>query len=174
MNKDVYAEWLVKRKKSPWKIPFYIGIVVLFLIAFYVSMISPFGFIALLAAAAAAYFGSARLKVEYEYVFVTNELSIDRILAQRSRKLMKKIDMQKVEKMASMKSHEFDYVKGNNQVKVVDYSSGNSDANTYGIAYSDETGKFVYVIEPNDNLLKCMKSAAPRKVIIEQNIASRG
>ena len=45
--------------------------------------------------------------------------------------------------------------------------------NTYGIAYSDENGKFVYVIEPNDNLLKCMKSAAPRKVMIEQNITAK-
>ena len=35
------------------------------------------------------------------------------------------------------------------------------------------TRKFVYVIEPNDNLLKCMKSAAPRKVMIEQNITAK-
>ena len=75
MNNDIYAEWLVKRKKSPLTVPFYIGIVLLFLIGFYVSVISPFGFVALLAAAAAAYFGSARLHVEYEYVFVTNELA---------------------------------------------------------------------------------------------------
>ena len=173
MNNDIYAECLVKRKKSPWTIPFYLGIVILFLIGFYFSVVSPFGFIALLAAAAAAYFGSMRLHVEYEYVFVTNELAIDRILSQRSRKRMKKLDMQKIEKMASMKSHEFDYVKGNNQVKVVDYSSGKADANTYGIAYSDENGKFVYIIEPNENLIKCMKSAAPRKVIIEQSITAR-
>ena len=56
---------------------------------------------------------------------------------------------------------------------LVDFSSGKADANTYGIAYSDENGKFVYVIEPNDNLLKCMKSAAPRKVMIEQNITAK-
>ena len=55
MNNDIYAEWLVKRKKSPLTVPFYIGIVLLFLIGFYVSVISPFGFVALLAAAAAAY-----------------------------------------------------------------------------------------------------------------------
>ena len=148
MNNDIYAEWLVKRKKSPLTVPFYIGIVLLFLIGFYASVISPF-------------------------VFVTNELAIDRILSQRTRKRMKKLDIQKIEKMASMKSHEFDYIKGNNQVKVVDFSSGKADANTYGIAYSDENGKFVYVIEPNDNLLKCMKSAAPRKVMIEQNITAK-
>ena len=173
MNNDIYAEWRVEREKSPLTVPFYIGIVLLFLIGFYFSVISPFGFVALLAAAAAAYFGSARLHVEYEYVFVTNELAIDRILSQRTRKRMKKLDIQKIEKMASMKSHEFDYIKGNNQVKVVDFSSGKADANTYGIAYSDENGKFVYVIEPNDNLLKCMKSAAPRKVMIEQNITAK-
>ena len=47
MNNDIYAEWLVKRKKSPLTVPFYIGIVLLFLIGFYVSVISPFGFVAL-------------------------------------------------------------------------------------------------------------------------------
>ena len=75
--------------------------------------------------------------------------------------------------MASLNSHELDQINGNILVKLVDFSSGKADANTYGIAYSDENGKFVYVIEPNDNLLKCMKSAAPRKVIIEQNITAK-
>ena len=113
MNNDIYAEWLVKRKKSPLTVPFYIGIVLLFLIGFYASVISPFGFVALLAAAAAAYFGSARLHVEYEYVFVTNELAIDRILSQRTRKRMKKLDIQKIEKMAYD-----DIIK--NELKVMD------------------------------------------------------
>lgn len=173
MNNDIYAEWLVKRKKPPYTIPFYIGVVLLVLVGLYLCLVSAFGFIGLLAAVAVGYFGSMHLHVEYEYVFVTNELSIDRILSQRTRKSMKKLEMQKVEKVAPMKSHEFDYVKGNNQVKVVDYSSGRPDAVTYGISYSDEKGRFVYVIEPNENLLKCMKSSAPRKVIIEQNITAR-
>lgn len=163
MNNDIYAEWLVKRKKSPLTVPFYIGIVLLFLIGFYVSVISPFGFVALLAAAAAAYFGSARLHVEYEYVFVTNELAIDRILSQRTTQAYEEAGHPENRKMASMKSHEFDYIKGNNQVKVVDFSSGKADANTYGIAYSDENGKFVYVVEPNDNLSQSQKSACAEK-----------
>ena len=89
----------------------------------------------------------------YEYVFVTNELAIDRILSQRTRKRMKKLDIQKIEKMASMKSHEFDYIKGNNQVKVVDFSSGKADANTYGIAYLTRMASSYMLSIPNDNLL---------------------
>lgn len=174
MNNDIYAEWLVKRKKSPYRIPFLIGMTFLIIIGLYLSMINPFGFIALLLFAGLTYFGNMRFHVEYEYIFVTNELAIDRILSQRVRKNVQKIQMQKVEKIAPMSSHEFDYVKnGGNQTKVVDYSSGKADAVTYGIAYSDEKGRYVFVIEPNANLLKCLKNSAPRKVILEQSITAK-
>lgn len=171
MNNDIYAEWLVKKKKSPLVIPFYIGTALLVFISLLLSIVFAWGFIALILVCVLAYIGNMRLHVEYEYLFVTNELSIDRILSQRSRKTVRKIEMSKAEKVAPMSSHEFDYAKNNPQVKIVDYSSGNQDAITYGISYSDGSGKFVFVIEPNERLLKCMKNSAPRKVIIEKSLS---
>ena len=170
MNQDIYAEWLVKRKDPVYKIPFYIGVAFLFLLGLIASALYPFGFLLLFVAVGIAWFFGPRMKVEYEYVFVTNELEIDRIFSQRYRKKAQKIEMQKVDKVASMNSHEFDNTRQNPQIKVVDYSSGKGEAETYGISYSDDKGKFLFIIEPNDKILKCMKTSAPRKVMVDPKL----
>lgn len=172
MNNDIYAEWLVKRKKPGYAPLVYAGLVLLVLIGLIASIAFAFGFIVFLLAIGAAYFINVRMNVEYEYVFVTNELSIDRICAQRSRKRVQNLEMQKIEKMVSTKSHEFDFARNNPKLKRVDYSSGRQDADTYGIVYSGSEGQVVYIIEPNDTLLKCMKNSAPRKVIVEKTLTA--
>ncbi len=172
MNNDIYAEWLVKRKKPGYMPLVYIGLGLLVVIGLIASILNPFGFIVFLAAIGAAYFVNIRMHVEYEYVFVTNELSIDRICAQKTRKRVQNLEMQKVEKMVSTKSHEFDFARNNPKLKIVDYSSGQKDANTYGITYSGSEGQVVYIIEPNDALLKCMKNAAPSKVVIDKTLTT--
>lgn len=172
MNNDIYAEWLVKRKKPGYAILVYIGSVLMVLIGLIASVLNAFGFIVLLLAIGGAYFLNIRMNVEYEYVFVTNELSIDRIFAQKSRKRVQNLEMQKVEKVISTRSHEYDFAKNNPKLKIVDYSSGKADADTYAIVYAGNEGQAVYLIEPNEKILKCMKHAAPSKVKIEAAIAA--
>lgn len=172
MNNDIYAEWLVKRKKPGYAVLIYIGIVVAVLIGLLASIMNAFGFIVLLLAIGGAYFLTMRLNVEYEYVFVTNELSIDRIFSQKSRKRVQNLEMQKVEKVVSTKSHEYDFARNNPKLKIVDYSSGKQDTDTYAIVYSGNEGQVVYLIEPNDRVLKCMKHVAPSKVKIDAAITA--
>lgn len=173
MNNDIYAEWLVKRKKPAYAPLVYAGVVLLVLIGLIASLLNPFGFLFLLLAVGAGYFAGMKMNVEYEYVFVTNELSIDRISGQKSRKRIENLEMQKVDKVISTRSHEFDYVKTNPKAKVIDYSSRTANADTYAIFYSGQFGQEIYLFEPNDKLLKCMKNSAPRKVTIEQSITAK-
>ncbi len=173
MNNDIYAEWLVKRRKPGYAPLIYVGVVLLAVIGLIASVLNPFGFLVLILAIGAGYFAGMRMNVEYEYVFVTNELSIDRICGQKSRKRIENLEMQKVDKVIATKSHEFDYVKNNPKAKVIDYSSKRADADTYAIFYSGKLGQEVYLFEPNDKLLKCMKNSAPRKVMIEQSITAK-
>ena len=172
MNNDIYAEWLVKRKKPGYAPLVYVGAVLLILIGLIASMMNPFGFLVLLLAIGGVYFANIRMNVEYQYVFVNNELSIDRICAQKTRKRIHNLEMQKVEKVVSTKSHEYDFARNNPKLKVVDLSSGNKDADTYAIVYSGSEGQAVYIIEPNNAILKCMKSSAPRKVIVEKALTT--
>ena len=166
MNNDVYAEWLVKRKTPGYAIFLKVGLILLVLVGIVISTLSPFGFIALLLAVGAAYFGFRSLKVEYEYVFVTNELSIDRIQNQEKRKRMKAMDMNKIEIVAPFESHELDFTRNNPKIKTVDYSSQIPDHKKYGVVYSEDGNTFLYIFEPNEKLLHAMKLCAPRKIVM--------
>ncbi len=170
MNNDIYAEWLIKRRRPGYMPLLYVAYVLMVLIGLFACMVNAFGFILLLAVCFAIYIINLRTNVEYEYVFVTNELSIDRILAQKSRKRIKNIEMQKVEKVVSIKSHEYDFARNNPKLKPNDYTSGNPDAVVYAVVFGGEQGQEVALIEPNEHLLKCMKNVAPHKVKIEQGL----
>ncbi|MGI6106778.1 MAG: DUF6106 family protein [Lachnospiraceae bacterium] len=173
MNQDIYAEWLVKRKTPAW-VPL---AWVLFIFALFASLIftmtNQFGFIAFVLVIIAFYFIRMRFKVEYEYIFVTNELSIDRILSQSSRKRMTTISMSDVEKVVPFGSHDLDFIKNNPTVKPVDYTSADkkNDMNKYAIIYS-KGGQQVVYFEPNEHILKCMKQAAPHKVFLRETAES--
>ena len=75
--------------------------------------------------------------------------------------------MGKVVEVAPIAGHELDSYKNNQKVKVVDYSSREPNAKTYGIVYEDN-GTTFYIIEPNEKMLKTMKACSPRKVQIAQ------
>lgn len=164
---DIYAEWLVKRKTQAYAPFIKIGAIFLILIGLLASALVWFGAIILLAAVGIAYVAFQMTKIEYEYIFVTNELTIDKILNQQRRKKAKAISMEKVEIIAPFEAHELDSYKNNPKFKVVDYSSGESKNKTYGVVCTDEKGSYIIVIEPNEKLLKAMKSSSPRKVVIQ-------
>ncbi|MFQ9510685.1 MAG: DUF6106 family protein [Lachnospiraceae bacterium] len=166
MNNDIYAEWLVKRKTPSYAIFLKVGLVLLVLAGIVISTLSPFGFVALLLAVGGAYLGFRSLKVEYEYVFVTNELTIDRIQNQEKRKRMKAMEMSKIEIVAPLESHELDFTRNNPKVKTVDFSSKIPENKKYGVVYSDQGNTFLYIFEPNEKLLNAMKLCAPRKIIM--------
>ena len=167
MNQDIYAEWLVKRKTPAWVPLAWILFVIALLGSILFTMMNQFGFIAFMLVIVAFYFIAQRFKVEYEYIFVTNELSIDRILSQKSRKRMITISLSDVEKAVPFGSHDLDFIKNNPTVKPVDYSSGDksNDAKKYAILFS-KGGQQVIYFEPNEHVLKCMKTVAPHKIFL--------
>lgn len=167
MNGDIYAEWLIKKKPES-----YVKLLKVLMIAFFaigvafLLLVPAIGFVVFALSAGLLFFGYKRLDVEYEYIFVTTELSIDRILGQTSRKRKVLIDVTKMEIMAPMDSHELKGFMANPHVKKVDYSSKMPDAKTYGIYMSGSEGKVLYIIEPNEQILKAIRSVVPRKVIL--------
>lgn len=167
MNNDVYAEWLVKRKTPGYTLLLRIALIMFIGVGFVVSLVEQWGFVVFIVAALACYFFFNRMKVEYEYVFVTNELAIDRITNQRSRKRIQKLEVQKMEKVASVKSHALDATMNNPKFKTLDYTSGENNDNVYGIVYLDGSASNLILFEPNDKILKALKYCSPRKVMID-------
>lgn len=168
MNKDLYAECLVKKQKK-W----YVGIVKAILILLDVialiscMLFSVFGVIFLVVALVVSYFGFQMLDLEYEYIFVTSELAIDTVFNKSRRKKAQRLDLSKAEVIAPENHAEIKKFLGNSNIKVKDYSSGRADAKKYGIYYTADGNNLVILIEPTQELLHVLKTYAPRKVIIE-------
>ena len=164
---EMYAEWLVKRKAPAYVIPLKIVMGILCAIAFFLS-VSPalgiFGILILAAAGAATYFVFRNSEVEFEYLYVTNTLTIDRIYGRSKRKKAWESAMDGILIVAPTGSTEArDRETGN--MKVLDFSSRKQGGKTYTLISQSggETTKVIF--EPNEKLLHCMQMMAPRKVV---------
>jgi hypothetical protein len=115
-----------------------------------------------LALGAAGYYVGMLGDVEYEYLYIDKELSVDKILAQTRRKKVATYTMERMEIMAPIKSYRLDNFK-NRQTKDVDYSIGYEDKPDKRYVFYYEGGERI-IISPSEEMIKIMKNANPRKV----------
>ena len=111
----------------------------------------------------AYYFVSPMFKIDYEYIFCDGQIDFDRISGGEKRKTMLKIDMDNVEVMAPVRSHELDSYNSQN-FTVKDFSSKNADARLYCLFTSKDNQRLKVIFEPSDTMLDYAKQKAPRKV----------
>ncbi len=168
MNEDAYAEWLVKCKTPGYKVPAILGYVILGILSLYVMMrFQSWGFIAPVLVLILIMVTARFFKLEFEYVFVTDELNIDRIFNQQSRKTIATIAMSSVESVEVTNEEKNKIARENKNLKYDDYTSRMKNApQSYTIRYSANGEQHLAIIEPNDKLLKCMWRCAPSKVKI--------
>ena len=161
---EAYLECLVKAKGNMvFKILRYL-FYVLSAIAF-LSLAIGMGFFGVLFGfgfAAAGYYIGMLSEVEYEYLYMDKELTVDRILAQSNRKRVASYSMERMEIMAPVISHRIDSYK-NRQVKETDYSIGYAEQPDRRYAFYYEGGERI-LISPSEEMIKVMKNANPRKV----------
>ena len=103
-------------------------------------------------------------ELEYEYLYLDKELTIDKIMSKQKRKKVRDIDLSKMEYICPINSHQLDPYKSRN-LKVSDYSSKEENARVWVIVYKDQSGDELIGIEPNEELLKAIKTVYPRKVV---------
>ncbi len=102
-------------------------------------------------------------ELEYEYLYVDRELSIDKIMSKQKRKKVRNLELSKMEIMCPANSHQLDSYKAR-KVKTSDFSSHEQDAQVWVIVYKDQSSEELIKIEPNADLLKAIKGVYPRKV----------
>lgn len=124
-----------------------------------------FGVIFGFAFAAGGYYIGMLAEVEYEYLYMDKEITIDRILAQQSRKKVATYSMERMEIMAPFKSYRLDNYK-NRQVKEKDYSIGYEDKPDRRYIFYYEGGEKI-ILSPSEEMVKVMKNANPRKVFTD-------
>ncbi|HJC11277.1 MAG TPA: hypothetical protein H9935_10815 [Candidatus Blautia merdigallinarum] len=165
---DLYSELLVKKEQTVKDQA--IKILLIFFIVFTAIaglLLTPLAWVLTIALGVAAYFVMPLLDLEYEYVFVNGELDIDRIASKSKRKRMKSFDLAKMEIMAPVNSHRMDYQNHNTNMKVLDFSSGNSQHKIFAMIIPDEKDVYRVLLEPDKELLDNIARSCPRKVFLD-------
>lgn len=161
---DAYVECLVKAKPSAvGKFLKYLLIMLTVVLAF--LMLGTGMFILFLLAVAAgvgAYFVNIYTDVEYEYLYLDRELTVDKVLAKTKRKRVAVYQLDRIEIIAPIHSYHLDNFKNRN-VKVKDYGIGYEDKPDLRYAMYYEGGEKI-ILNPSPELVKIMKNSAPRKV----------
>ncbi len=162
---ETYVECMVKRKTNGMMNALRIFMIILTALAFIAGSVSHFLFMLLtIVLGFATYFVHLNTKLEYEYLYVDRQLTIDKIMAQQSRKKMETFELDRMEILAPIKSWHLENYK-NRQFQVSDYSRGYEDKpdTRYVLIYNDRK----IIFEPNQEMVQAIKSIAPRKVFTD-------
>ena len=164
---DAYVECLVKAKGSMLLKFLQIGLIVVTAIFGFLGitfMIWPALLIAV-ATGVGAYFAYMNADIEYEYLYLDKEITIDKVMAKSRRKRVGVFTLERMEVLAPVKSYHLDNFKNRN-VKVLDYSIGVEEQPDlrYALYYD---GGVKLILSPSEEMVKVLKNVAPRKVFTD-------
>lgn len=163
---DAYAEWLVKRKTPVYSyvINGVMILVTIICVLLALTTANIIGVIAMFLAGGATYLLMRNANVEFEYLYVTGQLSIDKIMGRSKRKKAWECSMDEIQIVAPADSYMLkDYENSN--TKVIDFTSGQPGNKVYAVVANSKGQSTKVLIEPNDKMLQCFRQTAPRKII---------
>lgn len=164
---EAYVEHMVARRQNPLAKVLKVACIALAVILCLIGLMDAELWYCLIPAVIlgiVVYFFIPRLDLEFEYLYLDKEITIDKIFAKETRKRAMVIDLNKMEFMAPYTSHELDSYKSRN-IPVKDFSSKEQDSKPYAIVYHDGSGDEMILIEPNEEMLKLIRQVFPRKVL---------
>ena len=160
---ETYVECLIKQKQKPVykfiKVLLIMLAVVFFLFAMVYGLIP---FILAVAAGVGAYLVGIFTDLEFEYLYLDRELTIDKVMAKSRRKRIGTYTLDRIEILAPIKSYHLDNYK-NRQAKVKDYSIGEELQPDRRYVMFYEGGEKI-LLSPSEDLIKAMRNKSPRKV----------
>ena len=170
MNDGCYAESIVKRKMT-WKaVLALLGFIAAGTAALLFTFANRWGVLALVAVALLVFIFYKYLRVEYEAIFVTGELQIDRIYSESVRKKGVRVDMSDVRCVEKATEEAIANAKRDPKVRIEDYSSHMAGANVYAVTYNLKGETHYLLFEPTDKMLRTMWRVSPSKVKADREI----
>ncbi|MBP3460777.1 MAG: hypothetical protein J6K58_16425 [Lachnospiraceae bacterium] len=164
---DTYVELLIKKpelKTAAWLCKIAIGLgAVLFLLGFFMHFMFSMAGVLVLGGGMICYWLTSGC-IEYEYLYLDKELSVDKIRNRSKRKKVAAYDITTMEIMAPKGSHRLDSYS---DLKVRDYSSETEEGNAFELVVEGENGRERIVIDTNEKLVKAIRMAAPRYVFTD-------
>ena len=165
---NLYSELLVKRERTIKDSITKYGLIVLTAIAVIAGLIiTPLIWIAAVALGIACYFVIPKTDVEYEYLFINGDFDIDMIMSKTKRKKVKSFKLSESDLAAPLDSHRMDYYNGNQNMKVLDFSSGNPEHKRFGVITRLDGNLCKIILESDEALAQAMKNSAPSKVFLD-------
>lgn len=162
---ETYVECLVARKSSP-VLNFLKMLLIMLTVVFAILgvMFIP-GLLIAIVTGVAAYFVTMNANLEYEYLYLDREISIDKVMAKSRRKKVGAYGIDQMEIFAPLNSHRLDSYK-NRELKTLDYSSrvAAQPERRYMMVWNGDTK---IILEPNQEMIKAVASIAPRKVFTD-------
>ncbi|MCM1026213.1 MAG: DUF6106 family protein [Roseburia sp.] len=161
---DAYVECLVKAKTSLMG-KFFKYLLIVLTVIFGLLMFLTMNIILFLLAIAAgigAYFVNMYTDLEYEYLYLDKELTIDKVMAKTKRKRVAVYQLDRVEILAPFKSYHLDNYR-NRTAKEKDYSIGYEEQPDRRYIMFYEGGEKL-ILSPSPEMVKVMKNVAPRKI----------
>jgi len=163
--RDSYAEFLIKRTTPGYLRVLTAAAGFLTLVsAVFLTSVSIFGFVLVIVFGVATCILYQNMEVEYEYLYVNDTLSIDKITRKSRRKKAWEGTMEEIQIVAPSDSYVLKDYRVTNE-KTLDFSSGAPGAKTRTAIVQSGGATQRIVFEPNDQILQCMRQSAPRKVM---------
>ncbi|MBP5198434.1 MAG: hypothetical protein J6033_05210 [Lachnospiraceae bacterium] len=165
---DSYVECLVKAEQKSWAkaVKVLLIIFVVLLVFFAIAAAQFMAFIGAVAVGVAIYFFNMFTKVEYEYLYLDKEISVDAIYNQTRRKTVATYSVSNIEILAPIKSYHLDNYRNRQVSGVKDYSIGRVEQPDLRYEMYLE-GNSKVILSPSEELIKVLKNVAPRKVFSE-------
>lgn len=159
---DTYVECLVARKPSVILTFLKILLTMLTVVFVLFGLFNILGLLIAVVAGVGAYFATMNANIEYEYLYLEREITVDKVMAKSRRKKAGTFAVEQMEILAPIGSHRLDSYRNVN-AKTLDYSSGtvSQPDRRYMMVYS---GGVKVILEPNEEMLRAIQSVAPRKV----------
>ncbi len=163
---ETYVECLVAKKTSPAK-SFLKILLIMLTVCFLILGLAglAIGLLVAVATGIGAYFAYMNADIEYEYLYLDKEISVDKVMAKSKRKKAGTFLVDQMEIFAPLNSHRLDSFKNRN-LKTLDYSSGvaNQPEKRYMMICNGDTK---VILEPNEAMIKAIRNVAPRKVFTD-------
>lgn len=162
---DVYVECLVKAKPSAAGGFFKMFLIVLTALGILaIPFLGTFTLFISVVTGVGAYFVGVYTDLEYEYLYLDKELSVDKIMGKTKRKRVAVYSVENMEVLAPVSSYHLDSYR-NRKVPVKDYSIG--EELKPDKRYAMYCGGQKILLSPSEELVKAIKNVAPRKVFSE-------
>lgn len=162
---ETYVECLVARKPSVLLSFLKILLIMLTVVFVLIGAIYIPGLVVAAITGVGAYFATMNANIEYEYLYLDREVSVDKVMAKSRRKKANTFSVDKMEVLAPLNSHRLDSYRNRN-AKTLDYSSGVATQPERRYMMVCE-GDVKVIFEPNAEMVKAIQSIAPRKVFTD-------